>query len=101
MTTSTPTHEATDAPHELDLAIGGMTCASCSSRVERKLNKLDGVAATVNLATEKAHIRFHDPVRPEDLVAVVEGTGYTATPLTSRARTATPPAPTAPGICAT
>ena len=100
MTTSTPTHEATDAPHELDLAIGGMTCASCSSRVERKLNKLDGVAATVNLATEKAHIRFHDPVRPEDLVAVVEGTGYTATPLTSRARTATPPAPTAPGTTA-
>ena len=81
MTTAAPAQGSTKDHHEIDLAIGGMTCASCSSRVERKLNKLDGVAATVNLATEKAHIRFHDPVRPEDLVAVVERTGYSATPL--------------------
>ncbi len=68
---STRTHEAT-------LAIGGMTCASCSSRVERKLNKLDGVEATVNLVTEKAHVRYDEPTTADDLLAAVSSTGYTA-----------------------
>lgn len=70
------------AERSVDLAIGGMTCASCSSRVERKLNKLDGVQATVNLATEKAHVVFPATMEVADLVQVVERTGYTATDLT-------------------
>jgi Cu+-exporting ATPase len=65
-----------------DLVIGGMTCASCASRVEKKLNKLDGVTAMVNLATETAHVSFPEAVTVADLIAVVERTGYTATPPT-------------------
>jgi len=61
-----------------DLVIGGMTCASCAARVEKKLNKLDGVTATVNLATETARVSFPDTLTVADLVAVVERTGYTA-----------------------
>ena len=63
---------------DVELAIGGMTCASCANRIERKLNKLDGVTATVNYATEKAKVSFPDSFTAEDLVAVVEQTGYTA-----------------------
>ncbi|MDQ3616146.1 MAG: heavy metal translocating P-type ATPase [Actinomycetota bacterium] len=63
----------------IDLAIGGMTCASCAARVEKRLNKLDGVSATVNYATEKAHVEFSDAVTPEELLAAVERAGYTAT----------------------
>ena len=70
---------AEPGPHtDVELAIGGMTCASCASRIERKLNKLDGVTATVNYATEKAKVRFPDGYAPADLVAVVEAAGYTA-----------------------
>ena len=61
-----------------DLVIGGMTCASCATRVERKLNRLDGVTATVNLATETARVSFPDALTVTDLIAVVERTGYTA-----------------------
>jgi len=64
---------------DVELVIGGMTCASCAARVEKKLNKLDGVTATVNYATEKARVSFPDAVTPEDLVHTVEQTGYTAT----------------------
>lgn len=64
---------------EIEFAIGGMTCASCAARIERKLNKMDGVSATVNYATEKARVSYADAVSPEDLVAAVEATGYTAT----------------------
>ncbi|MGY1622760.1 heavy metal translocating P-type ATPase [Geodermatophilus sp. SYSU D00965] len=64
---------------EIELAIGGMTCASCAARIEKKLNKLDGVTATVNYATEKARVTYGEDVTPEDLVATVEKTGYTAT----------------------
>ncbi|MEV4916726.1 heavy metal translocating P-type ATPase [Streptomyces tirandamycinicus] len=65
---------------EVELAIGGMTCASCAARVERKLNRMDGVVATVNYATEKAKISYHgDEVSVRDLIATVEATGYTAT----------------------
>jgi Cu+-exporting ATPase len=61
-----------------DLVIGGMTCASCASRVERKLNRLDGVTATVNFATEAARVSFPETLAVGDLIAVVERTGYTA-----------------------
>ncbi|MEV7965928.1 heavy metal translocating P-type ATPase [Sphaerisporangium sp. NPDC088356] len=63
---------------QIELAIGGMTCASCASRIERKLNKLDGVTATVNYATEKAKVVYDGEVRPEDLVAEVQKAGYSA-----------------------
>jgi Cu+-exporting ATPase len=68
----------TDTRQAVELSIGGMTCASCAARVEKKLNKLDGVTATVNFATEKAAVSFPETVAPEDLIAVVERTGYTA-----------------------
>jgi len=64
---------------QVDLAIGGMTCASCAARVEKRLNKLEGVAATVNYATERARVTFPGHISAEDLVAAVEQAGYTAT----------------------
>ncbi|MFJ4819445.1 heavy metal translocating P-type ATPase [Streptomyces sp. NPDC088801] len=73
---STGTTTGTDA--EVELAIGGMTCASCAARVEKKLNRMDGVTATVNYATEKAKVSYSDGVSVGDLVATVEATGYTA-----------------------
>ncbi|WP_405985751.1 heavy metal translocating P-type ATPase [Streptomyces sp. NBC_00872] len=69
----------TGAPAEVELAIGGMTCASCAARVEKKLNRMDGVEATVNYATEKAKISYRDTdIAVQDLIATVEATGYTA-----------------------
>ncbi|MET8853781.1 heavy metal translocating P-type ATPase [Amycolatopsis sp. NPDC004625] len=62
----------------VELAIGGMTCASCAARVERKLNKVDGVTATVNYATEKAQVSYPDRLSVDDLKAVVEAAGYSA-----------------------
>ncbi|NIL92444.1 Copper-exporting P-type ATPase [Rhodococcus fascians] len=62
---------------ETELILGGMTCASCANRIERKLNKLDGVSATVNYATEKARVTS-DGVATQDLIAAVEAAGYTA-----------------------
>jgi Cu+-exporting ATPase len=62
----------------LDLAIGGMTCASCAMRIEKKLNRMPGVTATVNYATEKAHLVLPEGVPIEDAIATVEATGYTA-----------------------
>ena len=62
----------------LELAIGGMTCSSCAARIEKKLNRLEGVNATVNFATEKAKVDYPDSMDPQELVAVVEATGYTA-----------------------
>ncbi|WP_370964182.1 heavy metal translocating P-type ATPase [Amycolatopsis sp. cg9] len=64
---------------EIELAIGGMTCASCANRIERKLNKLDGVTASVNYATEKARVHAPGGVDPATLVATVEAAGYQAT----------------------
>ena len=61
----------------MELGIGGMTCASCSARIEKKLNKLEGVTATVNFATETAHVSFPAEVSTGDLISVVEQTGYT------------------------
>ncbi|MFJ8733655.1 heavy metal translocating P-type ATPase [Streptomyces bauhiniae] len=67
-----------DGSNRVELLIGGMTCASCAARVEKKLNRVDGVSATVNYATEKAKVSFADGIRVADLIAVVEKTGYTA-----------------------
>ncbi|MEU0159903.1 cation transporter, partial [Streptomyces sp. NPDC006261] len=66
---------------EAELTIGGMTCASCAARVEKKLNRMDGVTATVNYSTEKARVTFAEGLELADLVATVERTGYTARPL--------------------
>jgi len=62
----------------VELLIGGMTCASCANRVERKLNKLAGVRASVNYATEKASVEFDSGVTIDDLITTVEKAGYTA-----------------------
>ncbi|MFC9434410.1 heavy metal translocating P-type ATPase [Nocardia sp. NPDC057030] len=64
---------------QVELVIGGMTCASCANRIEKKLNKLDGVTATVNYATEKARVDVTGDVSPADLIATVEQAGYSAT----------------------
>src|SRR5215207_7214616 len=70
---------AADREH-VELPISGMTCASCANRIERKLNKLDSVAATVNFATERATVDFDpDAVAPQQLLAAVEAAGYRAT----------------------
>ncbi|MET7319699.1 heavy metal translocating P-type ATPase [Streptomyces sp. NPDC005549] len=63
---------------EVELAIGGMTCASCAARIEKKLNRMDGVTATVNYATEKAKVHYAGDVSVPELIATVEATGYTA-----------------------
>ena len=72
--TTAPTGPLTD----VELLIGGMTCASCAARIEKKLNKLDGVTATVNYSTEKAKVSVTGDVTTDDLIATVEKTGYTA-----------------------
>ncbi|MGW2677350.1 heavy metal translocating P-type ATPase [Streptomyces sp. NPDC001436] len=72
MTTITP------GAAQVELAIGGMTCASCAARIEKKLNRMDGVEATVNYATEKAKVTFDSDISVADLIATVEATGYTA-----------------------
>ncbi len=69
---------STDTDQQVELALTGMTCASCANRIERKLNKLDGVTATVNYATEKAKVTYADSVSTDDLVAAVEAAGYGA-----------------------
>ncbi|HEX3004318.1 MAG TPA: heavy metal translocating P-type ATPase [Angustibacter sp.] len=78
---ATPTSPAPvpAASSTVELAISGMTCASCAARIEKKLNKLDGVVASVNYATEKAKVTFPEGVTPDELVSVVEATGYGAT----------------------
>ncbi|MCY1140445.1 heavy metal translocating P-type ATPase [Actinoplanes sp. Pm04-4] len=62
----------------IELEIGGMTCAACANRIEKKLNRMDGVVATVNYATEKARATVPATIQAADLIAVVERTGYTA-----------------------
>ncbi|MFF7722860.1 heavy metal translocating P-type ATPase [Streptomyces luteogriseus] len=80
MTSTTAQAPAGRAPAlaEVELLIGGMTCASCAARVEKKLNRLDGVTATVNYATEKARITCPEGTDVADLIATVVKTGYTA-----------------------
>ncbi|MEU7488322.1 heavy metal translocating P-type ATPase [Streptomyces sp. NPDC042319] len=72
MTTTSP------GAAEVELAIGGMTCASCAARIEKKLNRMDGVEATVNYATEKAKVTHRSDISVGDLIATVEATGYSA-----------------------
>ncbi|MBN0038975.1 copper-translocating P-type ATPase [Cellulosimicrobium cellulans] len=89
-TTALPAGDADGRPFaEVDLAIEGMTCASCVARVEKRLNRVDGVTATVNLPLESAHVVLASDVTDADLVAAVEKAGYTAR-VTTR-RTPTPP----------
>ncbi|MFE2100317.1 heavy metal translocating P-type ATPase [Streptomyces sp. NPDC059468] len=78
--TSTTTQTASEigSTSEVELLIGGMTCASCAARVEKKLNRMDGVSATVNYATEKAKVSYAEGVQVSDLIATVVKTGYTA-----------------------
>src|SRR3979490_1291981 len=75
---STTTGPSSAPVTDIELAIGGMTCASCANRIERKLNKLDGVTATVNYATEKARVNAPAGVDPATLLAQGEAAGYTA-----------------------
>ncbi|MGZ4649802.1 MAG: heavy metal translocating P-type ATPase [Kineosporiaceae bacterium] len=69
--------EPITAVRTLDLPVDGMTCASCAARIERKLGRLAGVSAAVNYATGVAHVTFPADLDPRELVATVEGTGYT------------------------
>ncbi|HWI04174.1 MAG TPA: cation transporter, partial [Acidimicrobiales bacterium] len=62
----------------VELDIGGMTCASCAARIEKRLNRLDGVTATVNYATEHATVQIPEGTAPADVIAAVEAAGYTA-----------------------
>ncbi|MEV1078590.1 heavy metal translocating P-type ATPase [Streptomyces sp. NPDC050211] len=84
MTGVTVTTTASTAPapiaatSEVELLIGGMTCAACAARVEKKLNRMDGVTATVNFATEKAKVSYPADLEVADLIATVVKTGYTA-----------------------
>ncbi|MGV9855945.1 heavy metal translocating P-type ATPase [Streptomyces sp. NPDC003442] len=77
MTSTVPEKTLTPST-EVELSIGGMTCASCATRIEKKLNRMDGVTATVNFATEKAKVSYPDGVAVADVIATVEKTGYTA-----------------------
>ena len=72
------TAENTTGASSVELQIGGMTCASCANRIEKKLNKLDGITASVNYATEKASVTGPEGLDPQTLIAEVEKTGYTA-----------------------
>ena len=70
--------ESEETRKDVELEIAGMTCASCASRIEKNLNKLDGVEASVNYATEKARAKVSDGVETDHLIAAVEQTGYRA-----------------------
>ncbi|WP_327355914.1 heavy metal translocating P-type ATPase [Streptomyces sp. NBC_01304] len=93
--TATPPIPTVDSS-EVELSIGGMTCASCSARIEKKLNRLEGVTASVNLATEKAKVSYAAGVEVADLIGTVEKLGYTAeeiVPAPPEATGAAPPLP--------
>lgn len=100
------THSQTPSPLDLttappvgvvDLAVEGMTCASCVMRVEKKINKVAGATATVNLATETAHVELTEDVDPGALVKAVESAGYTARVLRRSTPRPTSPAPASAG----
>ena len=76
--TDSSSRSAPEPTSDVELRIGGMTCASCAARIEKRLNRLDGVSATVNYATERAKVTYGPVVTPDDLVAEIEATGYTA-----------------------
>ncbi|MFJ4435832.1 heavy metal translocating P-type ATPase [Streptomyces sp. NPDC088923] len=68
-------------PTQVELAVGGMTCAACAARIEKKLNRMEGVSASVNYATEKAKVSYPEGTGVDDLIATVVRTGYTAEPI--------------------
>ena len=76
---------------QAELVVGGMTCGACAARIERRLNRLDGVAATVNYATGRAYFASTGGRDPAELIGVIESAGYTA----DRARAAAPGRPAA------
>jgi Cu+-exporting ATPase len=78
MTAPAGTAPAADAGATVELAITGMTCASCANRIERKLNKLEGVTATVNYATERARVSYPPGMPTEELLSAVDAAGYSA-----------------------
>ena len=78
---------------DIELDIAGMTCASCAMRIEKKLNRLDGVSATVNYATEKAAVAVPAGYDAQALITEVEKAGYTAVAATTQSG---PPRPTTP-----
>ena len=86
--TEIPTGTA-PAPARVELAVGGMTCASCAARIEKKLNRMPGVEASVNYATDNAHVVLPEGTDAAAAIATVEATGYTA-------RLPEPPRPTSP-----
>jgi P-type Cu+ transporter len=90
MATTTARADGGPQGQRVELAIGGMTCASCAARIEKKLNRMDGVTATVNYATQKARVDYGDGIAVGDLIATVEATGYSAAI----------PAPPAPAVSA-
>ncbi|KRE39419.1 carbonate dehydratase [Janibacter sp. Soil728] len=91
MSTATdPLLETEADAHSVDLAITGMTCASCSARIERNLGKIEGVEASVNLATEKATVRHPGSVDVHELIATIESSGYGATVIEPESRLAPP-----------
>jgi Cu+-exporting ATPase len=97
MATDTAPDTVAPSSERVDLVIGGMTCASCASRIEKKLNRIDGVSATVNYSTEKARVDFPATISTQDLIDTVTRTGYTATlPPPSEEPAASAPAPTDP-----
>ena len=86
---------STDSPapavtRSVDLDISGMTCSSCALRIEKKLNRVPGVEATVNYATERAHVECDPEMDPAELVAVVEATGYARAAWSARRAPRTP-----------
>ncbi|MFC5175663.1 heavy metal translocating P-type ATPase [Nocardioides taihuensis] len=93
---STDQETGREAGVSVDLDITGMTCASCANRIERKLNKLDGVVASVNYATERAHVQTAGAVSTDALLATVEAAGYAATVHAPRPPAGTGPEPPDP-----
>ncbi|MFT4042539.1 MAG: heavy metal translocating P-type ATPase [Gordonia sp. (in: high G+C Gram-positive bacteria)] len=81
MTVSAQTTATGERLDSVDLDIEGMTCASCANRIERKLNKIDGVHASVNFATERATVEYRPPVAVADLIDTVRASGYDANPV--------------------
>ena len=81
---------------QVESPMGGMTCASCAARIEKKLNRMDGVTATVNYATEKAQVRCRRGTGRSTWIATVEATGYTAAAARRRARSGGTGDPTGP-----
>jgi Cu+-exporting ATPase len=87
---STHTTSGSGGADSVDLQIRGMTCASCAARIEKRLNKLDGVTATVNFATEQAHVTNEGGAGTDELVAAVEAAGYSAVLVAPMGLAATP-----------